>query len=805
MGKESSSSSNVIPESINRESGLFSHPCKFLENHTESVTQLALLSLESNPSLLIDKEILRKVTELITISHDLGKATSYFQHYITADTDEEKKKLKCKKSTHALFGAVVAYFLTKEFLQSQSKYNGLFRFLPIVAFLVCKKHHGDLQDVYNHEVAICEDISLLKEQLESIDKKNFSLLLQKLGSPFSIDWLYERFDIIEDAVSDMQGELEALLGEETYLYYFLVHLIYSFLLDADKSEVAVSKEDRDEIVKVRSRIDLNPDLVSLYKENQNWEKKDIDMLREEAFREVLQNEINLDEKIYSINLPTGLGKTLTSLAFALKLREKVREGKGYSPRIIYSLPFLSVIDQNFSVFEGVLKENGIEPLSPVLLKHHHLAEVNYNLKEGEEDFEVDASNILIEGWNSEIVVTTFMQLFHTLISNKNRSIRKFHRIAGSIVILDEVQAIPHKFWLLMHDVISYMAEKFNTYFIFVTATEPLIFKREKLKSLVNRNKYFRSLNRLKLKPFIEDVRTIEEFAGWAIPEVSESDKRFLFIFNTIGAAKEFYGFLKDNGLAQEEMTYLSTHVIPKERLGRIAEIRGGRKRIAVTTQLVEAGVDIDFDVVYRDFAPLDSINQSAGRCNRNGLSTGGEIRIVNLRDERRNYASYIYDSTLMDKTTKVLRGKEVIEEVEFLNLIEEYYRLISDAKSDDESRKILKAFYRLNYDGDDGISSFKLIKEDYEKVDIFIELDEKAQELWEKYLEIRTTKNLFERGKEFQKIKSLFYNYVVAVPKRKDLNLPAIIEGFPYVSNTQIEDYYDIETGYKTKGGVLIW
>ena len=502
MGKESSSSSNVIPESINRESGLFSHPCKFLENHTESVTQLALLSLESNPSLLIDKEILRKVTELITISHDLGKATSYFQHYITADTDEEKKKLKCKKSTHALFGAVVAYFLTKEFLQSKSKYNGLFRFLPIVAFLVCKKHHGDLQDVYNHEVAICEDISLLKEQLESIDKKNFSLLLQKLGSPFSIDWLYERFDIIEDAVSDMQGELEALLGEETYLYYFLVHLIYSFLLDADKSEVAVSKEDRDEIVKVRSRIDLNPDLVSLYKENQNWEKKDIDMLREEAFREVLQNEINLDEKIYSINLPTGLGKTLTSLAFALKLREKVREGKGYSPRIIYSLPFLSVIDQNFSVFEGVLKENGIEPLSPVLLKHHHLTEVNYNLKEGEEDFEVDASNILIEGWNSEIVVTTFMQLFHTLISNKNRSIRKFHRIAGSIVILDEVQAIPHKFWLLMHDVISYMAEKFNTYFIFVTATEPLIFKREKLKSLVNRNKYFRSLNRLKLKPFI---------------------------------------------------------------------------------------------------------------------------------------------------------------------------------------------------------------------------------------------------------------------------------------------------------------
>ncbi|MGH7799630.1 MAG: CRISPR-associated helicase Cas3' [Thermodesulfobacteriota bacterium] len=798
MEKESSSSS----------SGLFSHPGKFLEDHLKWVAELAAASLRDNPTLLIDREILKKVTVIVTLSHDVGKANAYFQSYITAPK-EKMKNLKSKKSTHALFGAVVAYFLIKEFLEREEKLDEFNKFLPIAAFLACKRHHGDLADINPDIILNKEDELLLKEQLNSMDRKKFDSLLQSIGSPFDFEWLREKIEKAEEVFWDVEEEAKGLLKQKSPFYYFLVHVIYSLLLDADKNEVAVSKEDREEIAKARSHIDLKPELVNHYKEKRNWKKKDIDSLREEAFEEVLQNEINLNERIYSINLPTGLGKTLTSLAFALKLREKVRREKGYTPRIIYSLPFLSVIDQNFSVFEDVLRENGIEPLSPILLKHHHLSEVNYNLKEGEEDFEVDASNILIEGWNSEIVVTTFIQLFHTLISNKNRSIRKFHRIAGSIVILDEVQAIPHKYWLLMHEVIQFLAEKLNTYFIFVTATEPLIFEKEEIRSLVNMDKYFRRLNRVKLKPFLEDTKTIEEFADWAIPEVKESDKRFLFIFNTIGSAREFYNLLKENGLEQKEMTFLSTHVIPKERLERIEEIRKGKRRIAVATQLVEAGVDIDFDIVYRDFCPLDSINQSAGRCNRNGLSLGGEIRVVRLRDEKtgRDYATYIYNknSILLDNTKKILSGKKEISESEFLGLIDDYYKLIVDAKSDQKSREILEAFYKLNYDGDKGIRSFGLIEEDYEKVDIFVQFDNEAIVLWKKFLEIREITNFFERRKEFGKIKAKFYEYVVSVPRRGDLNLPAIDEGIPFVSNFQLEEYYDSETGYKLKGGVAIW
>lgn len=799
----------MAKKSYSSSSGLISHPGKPLEDHLNLVKELSLDSLNEKPKLPIDKNILKRVIEIVTLSHDIGKSTSYFQKYINAP-DEEKPSLKnIKESSHSLFGAVVSFFLVKEFLESVGKLNSNYEFLPYATFLACKRHHGNLRD-FNFELILSEEnSSILINQLDSIDKNKFDKLLNRIGNPFNFEWISKKFDNLYDVFWDIEAEGKKLLKQDNPVFYFLVHIIYSFLLDADKSEVAISLEDREKLKPVRNQINLHSKLVETYKQKQNWEKKDIDTLREEAFKEVLSQEINLKEKIYSINLPTGLGKTLTSLAFAFKLRKKINEQKNYNTRIIYSLPFMSIIDQNSTVFENILKANGIDSVSSVLLKHHHLSDSSYSWKKGEEDFEFDSSKILIEGWNSEIIVTTFIQFFNTLISNKNRSIRKFHRIAGSIIILDEIQTIPHKYWLLLNKVIKFISENFDTYFVFVTATEPLIFARDEIKSLVERKKYFSKLNRVKIKPLVNDNKTLKEFAKETIPEVLESQKRFLFIFNTIGSAKEFHKFLKESGLAKEEITFLSTHIVPKERLNRIGEIRDGKKRVCVTTQLVEAGVDIDFDIVYRDFAPLDSINQSAGRCNRNGISSGGEIRVVSLVDEKtdRSFASYIYNknSILLHITKKILTDKNEIKESEFLELIDEYYKSISDAKSDIKSREILQAFNKLNYDGDNGIQTFELIEDDYKKVDIFIQLDKQGVDVWGKFLEINKIENLFERKKEFGKIKSDFHQYTVSVPYRNDLNLPATNYEVPFVSNSQLTEYYDEETGYKLKGETAIW
>ncbi|MER3447654.1 MAG: CRISPR-associated endonuclease Cas3'' [Candidatus Dadabacteria bacterium] len=193
MGKGLSSSSNVIVGGINRESGLFSHPGKFLEDHLKSVAEIGALSLNDTPNLLIDREVLKKVTEIVTLSHDIGKANAYFQRYITAPK-EEMDSLKNRKSTHALFGAVVAYFLTKEFLEREEKLDGFNRFLPVAAFLVCRKHHGDLADFNSHIILDEKDELLLNEQLKSIDREKFDILLQSIGSPFDFKWLQGKFE-----------------------------------------------------------------------------------------------------------------------------------------------------------------------------------------------------------------------------------------------------------------------------------------------------------------------------------------------------------------------------------------------------------------------------------------------------------------------------------------------------------------------------------------------------------------------------------------------------------------------------------
>lgn len=258
------------------------------------------------------------------------------------------------------------------------------------------------------------------------------------------------------------------------------------------------------------------------------------------------------------------------------MNARLKEEKKIKAKIIYSLPFLSIIDQNYDVFEDVFKtvENAT-PSEDVLLKHHHLADIFYRTQDDEE-FEGLKSLFLIEGWNSEIIVTTFVQFFHTIVSNKNRSLRKFHTIANSIVILDEVQSVPHKYWLLLKQIISGFAEYFNTYFIFVTATQPLIFDPEngEITELVkNKDKYFREFDRVKLEINLNPMN-LDEFKEIIESEVKEKpDKDFLFVFNTIKSSLNIYKHLKDLKLKNSDYYYLSTNIVPKERLNRIKKIK----------------------------------------------------------------------------------------------------------------------------------------------------------------------------------------------------------------------------------------
>ena len=244
---------------------------------------------------------------------------------------------------------------------------------------------------------------------------------------------------------------------------------------------------------------------------------------------------------------------------------------------------------------------------------------------------------------------------------------------------------------------------------------------------------------------------------------------------------------------------------------RIEQLRNKEKRIAISTQLIEAGVDIDFDVVYRDFAPFDSIIQSAGRCNREGRRKEGIFNVVKLKDENgKFFYSYVYDIFLISKTEKILK-KNFYTEKDVLELVENYYSEISKGKSDKTSLELLENLYILKFydEKEEGkinsIADFVLIKENVYKRDVFIELDEEAKSIWNEFRKIKKIRDIIERRKSFDKLKADFHKYIVSVPVND--NPPPVENGIYYVSYESLEDFYDKNYGFKTTNSrnALIW
>ncbi len=766
---------------------LLSHPDRLLEKHTQSVIEIALTFFDKDK---INDQILRDILTIITFSHDIGKSTEFFQRYIKGD-----KSLKNKGETkHSLLGGIIGLILADKYLKQRDIDNP---FLLSLAFILPKRHHSNLNNFLIEPILEEQEIQILKRQINSIDKEKFQIFFDSLKVPnkellkFSLDEL--NFEYIKQLLRKIKRFIRKLKNERSLDYYIKTVLLFSLLLDADKSDVGI-KTDKSLIFR---DTEIEPEIVDKFIESLSKNDSLINQLRKKAYTEVSNREIDINQRIYTLTLPTGLGKTLISFKFALEIAKKVKKEKGQSLKIIYSLPFLSIIEQNFNVFENVLKNNGINPDSSVILKHHHLTGFSY--KEKENEFDYDTSRILIEGWNSKIISTTFIQFFYSLISNKNKMLRKFHKFTNSVVILDEVQSIPHKYWLVLKEILIKMAERFNFYVILSTATQPFIFEKNSFTEILNSKPYFEVLNRYEIK-IDKTPKTINDlYDSLHI----EKDKRYLFIMNTVGSAKDFFSLLKKD--YPDNVIFLSTHLIPKERLKRINLLKNNRKKIAVSTQLVEAGVDIDFDVVFRDFAPLDSLNQSAGRCNREGKKEKGHFYVINLKDKNhgRFYHSYIYDPVLINATKEILE-KEKYQEKDILKLINQYYKRLEEIKSDKVSQDLLQMLYSLKFDGEreknkiNSINDFVLIEEDYYKEDVFIEIDEDAQKVWQEFAKILHISDIFERKKAFDSIKAEFYQYVVSVPIKE--NIPTIQCNFYYVPFSNIEDYYDLETGFKVEG-----
>lgn len=704
-----------------------------------------------------------------------------------------------------------------------------------MVFVAIKRHHGNLQDVSDEYTVFGDkEQELLLRQIEAID---FSLLQETwqsitpqlplitgIGSLLTQEQLKEWVCIFKDELRNVRRawlktssnnfllEVDQLrvsdtMNQQSQLQdYFRFLFLYSLLLDGDKSQVGV----RDYRL---TSVQLPDSLVDAFKNKQDWEIQGLNALREKAYQEIAGN-INLADKgnLFSITLPTGLGKTLAAYNLAFKLREKRLQERGTAPKIIYTLPFLTVIDQNYQILTEILENQNLTG-HHILTKHHHLTDPVYSVMTGnkcELNYSANAAKLLIEGWSSEIVVTTFIQLFETLIGWRNSALRKFHRLAHAIIILDEIQAIPIKYWPLAQQMLEFLAGQMHTDIILVTATQPKIFSdSSKVTELVQPRKYFSQMGRVRLEINL-NRRTIEEFVEGELREQLSANqgKSFLFIMNTVSSAKELYRQLKN--LTSEPVAFLSTGVVMKERKKRIEDIRNKKYRFVVSTQLVEAGVDIDFDIVYRDLAPMDSINQAAGRCNRHGLGSG-IVRIIFLAgaDRGRSYAHMIYDDTAVDITKQILENIKEVNESEFLNLIDLYFTQAKSKMLMNESYQILQAIQRLCFFAEDetktSVSDFKLIKEKGHRENVFIELDKEAEEIWAKYEQIIQIKTFYEKQEKFNAIKKIFYDYVISIPVSRLTDLPPEVNHFRYVNNAQLKYYYDRNLGYDSKGATIIF
>jgi CRISPR-associated endonuclease/helicase Cas3 len=369
----------------------------------------------------------------------------------------------------------------------------------------------------------------------------------------------------------------------------------------------------------------------------------------------------------------------------------------------------------------------------MLLLHHHLAQLEYKSFRDEKSFEsyrTSQSELLISGWNAEVIVTTFVQFFGTVFGKSTHELRRFLNMTGSIVILDEVQSIPFEYWNSVRQSLLFLSKNYSMWFILMTATQPLIFMSGEIIELVGDNIG-------KIKPRVNfDIQIknrvgIDEFCNEMNKLVSsKSQKSILIEMNTVKSAKAVYNSIKGN-----DVFYLSSQVIPKHRIPRIKTIKtrleSNIRTVLVSTQVIEAGVDLDFDLAVRDIAPIDSLVQTAGRVNRNGLrdvkNSVLSIYAVN-NNEGKLYSNQIYGLVSIEIATDLLTHNRSVD-----SLVTSYFEEVSKRRSDTKSVTINDAIKDLDYDR---IKQNFVLIDEQEKVPVFVEYDNNASSIWEKYLEL---------------------------------------------------------------------
>lgn len=525
---------------------------------------------------------LKGIARMAGLLHDVGKYQSSFQ-----------KKLKGSnlKIEHSHCGAIWA--------MEKARQKQLYPAVSYALAYCIAGHHGGLSDGGSpSDLPECGTLSArLKRATEDYD-----FFTEEVGLELVFDecnkWLEDLSKFAESNFS-AQRKFDAL-GE---LYSFDIRMIFSSLVNADFLDTEAFCQGE---VKRGFTLDFKDCLKKVQEKLSSFKQKTIVQksraeLQAQAFENAKEN-----ADVYLMNMPTGSGKTLASLYIALY--RAIKTGK---KRIIYVIPYTSIIEQTAAEFEKLLGKGTI-------LQHHS----NYDFNSGQDDEQSDYLAHMLaqrsaENWDASIIITTNVQFFESIYSNRTSKLRRLHNMQDSILVFDEVHMMPKDYLAPCLKAVGYLTKRFGSEAIFLTATMP------EFKELFNQYCDFE----LNVKDLISDKSSFVNFQkcyyqyiGAAeneeLVQIATKYPNALIVVNSRKRAREVYSVLPGCKY------HLSTYQTPADRSEIIEKIRKdlkmNRNIYVVSTSLVEAGVDLDFACVFREIAGLDNIFQAGGRCNREG-------------------------------------------------------------------------------------------------------------------------------------------------------------------------------------------
>lgn len=564
--------------------------------------------------------------ELIGILHDMGKETKRFDAYIRYSLTHPNDKSLRGSINHSTAGAKFIYdnFYNNDPYQKVTA--------QLISLAICS-HHGGLID--------CLDLSgidIFTKKMNT-EKEIFydEALFNFKKDCFEISYINELFNKSKQEIKDIFIRINKIDDSSKFGQFaagMIEKYLFSCVIDADRYDTYTfmrGKDKKESIDKSDLWNKLSEKLENKLKDYPKFTK--IELLRAEISISC-KNFAENKPGIYQLSVPTGGGKTLSSLRYALEHAKKFNKD-----RILYIIPFTTIIEQNAKEIKDIL---GYEDM---ILEHHSNLINDCDI---EEDDYRESYKLLTERWDSPIILTTMVQFLDTLFSGGTQGVRRMHNLANSVIIFDEIQAIPIKCVNMFNSALNFLTDICNTTIILCTATQPLLSKAtmplklsENTNIISNIHEKFQQFKRVNLvdKMIIGGYSTLDlrDF----ILDNMEKVESILVILNTKNAAKEVFNELKkaNNYLSKEKqylIFHLSTGMCPDHRMNILKEVReklGHDRVICISTQLIEAGVNISFGCVVRSLAGLDSIAQAAGRCNRHGEKTCSDVYIVNVQGE----------------------------------------------------------------------------------------------------------------------------------------------------------------------------